>query len=241
MRYKDHEIQQFEAFEEDRDFQENQEEDSMAEDDIVIAPDLNQQVQAWEAHPNVLDDNKNSARKKKKTALKHFYDFLLTYWQVMRPNDRVVPDCPRYKKVTLDDLSHKLFGCFAYHLAHAENKTRRGDQVYIRWNSAVGYLSAVKSYFRERDHYRSLSEERPVFLAHNWSAINTKLTSIIVERHKVTGDPLIDPKATAKTDDWVALACICVWIGNQKITEFWCIFVSLVHMAATRGTKDEKL
>ena len=154
---RDNEIDQLEEHQQQIAYQDDQDEDSMADDKVFLI-DLVDQVRTRETHGNVLNDDKNSKKNKKRSALNHFNDFLSTYWKTMRPNDQVLPDPPLYESVTIEDLSPNLFGCFAYHLAHAENKSKK--EKFISMNSAHGYLSSVKSYFRQREDYRKLQQER---------------------------------------------------------------------------------
>ena len=202
------------------------------EDEFVDSPgEVLMEIAADATIANILDEDKGSKQSKEKTALSHFNDFLRDYWQTLRPN-QPQPIKP-HEALAANELDTELFGCFASYLVGAKNKTakKRGDEVFLSLNSAVGYFSAVKMHYIHRKDIRKGLRPR-VFDRDSWHELSSKLTANIVERHKASGTPLVNPKAAANTEDWKALASICGWIGEQKYLEFWCIFVALVHMAA---------
>lgn len=186
------------------------------------------------SHPsNILDNNRGAKKQKQKTALTHFNDFLQTYWKILRPNE-AIPSGPLHELLEVRELDCELFGCFANYLVKCNNKTeeKKGNEVHLSMNSALGYFSAVKMHFIAQQDIRSAPQRPRVFDRDRWHELSSKLTSLIVERHKETGTPLVHPKAAATTDDWKALACVCIWMLDSRFLEFWCVFVALVHMAA---------
>ena len=62
--------------------------------------------------------------------------------------------------------------------------------------------------------------------------LDSLLSGVIVDRHKKTGEPLVNPKTVATEEDWIAIACLSIWSKQLKLTEFWLFSVAMLHMAA---------
>lgn len=96
---RSNEIAAYEQYEEDQDYHQNQreEEDSYEMEDNTVINDLAQRLlqPREDIYDNILDDEKNSTKKKKKTSLKHFDEFLFHYWPQMRPGE----EAPRLSQV----------------------------------------------------------------------------------------------------------------------------------------------
>lgn len=184
---------------------------------------------------SILHNYKASTASKRRTALSHFNDFLRKNWRIIK-NEDPSSEGALHDLITMDDMDQKdVFECFANYLAtEALNKTelRKGNIVPLSLNSASSYFSAIRIYFKDRDDVRKCKFPPRVLDKEQWSNLSSKLTALIVERHKTLGTPLVNPKSAATTEDWKALASICVWKGDQMHTEFWAVFVALVHMAA---------
>lgn len=189
---------------------------------------------------NILDTPKASSASRRKTALGHFNDFLQEYWKFLVSNEAREDPEPGtsntlWDRIDIEDLNIETFGCFATYLAEKAMNKRdltRGQQSHLSLNSAMGYFSSVKSFYSECYVVRNNKTTPKVFTNPAWQSLNRKLSAQITERHKRTGKPLVQPKIAANTDDWKALASICVWHGSTELLEFWPVFVCLTHMAA---------
>ncbi|CAJ1938334.1 unnamed protein product [Cylindrotheca closterium] len=193
---------------------------------VAAEQETNQLLETQQEICNIFDETKS--------ALNHFNDFLCIDWGRLRPGEPVPLEKDLHQYVQLEELTVELFGRYATYLVECNNKTeeKRGNVVPISLNSAIGYFSAVKVAYLEQPVIRNATTLPSVFWRETWSNLNCRMTNRVVERHKTTGTPLVSPKAAATTDDWKALACVCVWNGSQKLLEFWAVFVALVHMAA---------
>jgi hypothetical protein len=171
----------------------------------------------------VSDKKFASKRKKESNALKHF----AVYLSKMRGIEIPIKDIPP------DQIDHDLMGGFLKYLAEDAKKYHQDDGDLIFIGSATGYASSIKVYLciihRDQAPPATLARE-------NWSILLREMSSILVQRHRKAGTPMVSPHESSTDEDREAMALLCVWKADAKSAEFLFLDLCMYHCAG-RGSE----
>jgi hypothetical protein len=173
-----------------------------------------------------------SKRKKEGTALTHFGFYLSKKRGIATPIKDIPPD----------QIDHDLMGGFLKYLALDARKYFKEDGDLISMGSATGYASSVKVYLcsihRDRAPPPTLGKE-------NWSILMREMSSILVQRHRKAGTPMVKPHESSTDGDRKGLALLCVWKADIDSAEFLFLDSCMYHCAGCgsecAGTRKQHL
>ena len=160
---------------------------------------------------------KASARHKENGATSHLCHFLMLQYQ------------DEYKTVEHlrhEDINQELFGSFATYLGTDATKYLKKDGVKISLNTALGYMSSVKSLFMHKFNDKAVP---PVFTKQHWGKLLAGITAKKAEYARAHGLKLVDPHAKADDADRLALLATCIWKGDNSSAQFAHLFNAMVH------------
>ena len=189
---------------------------------------------------DLRDVQRNSFSRKERNALVHLNIFLRDHFQAYNKEtfnrkfckaEDLVFDPKRADEAKWWD---DMIGQFFYYLGYKAVNRTKPSLGRIKYETATGYASSVKSYYENQ--FRSHFESIPVFQTTKWKKLRARLLGAYHEACRKDGTKLTNPHIASTGRDREALAMGCIWDASPLGAEFFHLNNSMSHCVG-RGSE----